>query len=755
MPLGLPAPPASLAPTPQRYATKDFNRSAAPAQMNMTGSNPAVPGNTSVGGIFNIKSLTQTLEDERVEAEKNAVVANNTPVIQGLVAYIRKCWSDAKIAKENTVEPRMVASLDQRAGRYPAHKLAEFAEQNSVAVYMMLTGTKCRAASAWMRDVLLTVNDDKPWTIEPTPVAELAPDVMNAIVESAAGPIAQVMAVGVDPSQADVRELLMIIKEEMATEVQEKANAATERMSRKMQDQLLEGGFVQALSEFIDDLTTFPSAILKGPVVRKKPQLCWYPDAAKTGSFKLETKDKLVLEWERTDPKDIYPAPDSSRIEDSYLIERHRMSRGDLQALKGTEGYADDAIDAVLKQYGAGGLHEWIQIDTTGGIAEGKSSTAISSNPSKLIDALQFWGPVQGQMLIDWGMKKKDVPDPLKEYNIEAWLIGTWIIKASINPDPLARRPYYKASYEELPGSFWGNSVSDLCRDTQDICNAAARALVNNMSIASGPQVVCNVDRLPLGENLNQMFPWKIWQVTSDPAGGSGKPIDFFSPTSNAQELMAIYEKFAVLADEYTNIPRYMTGDSPAGGAGRTASGMSMLMSNAGKGIKQVIASIDVRVIEKAIDRLYFYNMRYGEDPDLKGDIKIVARGATSLMMKENAQQRRNEFLQIALSNEIVHKVVGMEGIAVMLRETAKTLDLNTDKIVPPLPVLKQRWAAEQKAVEAQQAQLMAQQAAMDGAPINVNMQRAPGGSPAAPPGNGQQLMDGAPVTDNFSPTPQ
>ena len=50
---------------------------------------------------------------------------------------------------------------------------------------------------------------------------------------------------------------------------------------------------------------------------------------------------------------------------------------------------------------------------------------------------------------------------------------------------------------------------------------------------------------------------------------------------------MGIYEKFATLADEYTGIPRYMTGDASVGGAGRTASGMSMLMSNAGKSIKR------------------------------------------------------------------------------------------------------------------------------------------------------------------------
>jgi hypothetical protein len=215
--------------------------------------------------------------------------------------------------------------------------------------------------------------------------------------------------------------------------------------------------------------------------------------------------------------------------------------------------------------------------------------------------------------------------------------------------------------------------------------------------------------------------------------------MQFYQPNSMAAELMAVYEKFANLADEYTGIPRYMTGDSPAGGAGRTASGMSMLMTNAGKSIKQVIANIDATVIKPAIDRLYFYNMRYGTDPDLKGDINVRAKGAASLVQKEQAQVRQNQFLQIALQSPIVQQVVGMEGIAELLRQSAKTLDLNPDLIVPPVEVIKQRMINEQ----AMQQQQM--QAAQIGGQV-----QAGGSAPAPRPG--AQLQNGAPVANSFAP---
>jgi hypothetical protein len=326
-------------------------------------------------------------------------------------------------------------------------------------------------------------------------------------------------------------------------------------------------------------------------------------------------------------------------------------------------------------------------------------------------------------------MKPEQVPDPQQEYEVEAWVIGPYVIKAVLNPDPLSRRPYYKASYAEVPGSWWGQSVADLVRDVQQAANAALRAMINNAAIASGPQVGILTDRIAAGEDVTQLSPWRIWQMTSDPMHGTPQPpISFFQPNSNVQELMAMFDKFTTMADEVSGIPRYMTGDAKAGGAGRTASGLSMLMTNAGKSIRSVISGIDLRIIQPTLERLYYYNMRYETDPDLKGDINIEARGAANLVAKEAAQVRRNEFLA-ATANPIDMEIVGVEGRASVLREVARGLDMNTDKIVPPVEVLRQRWQAKQ-----------ALAAPDTGTPAG----------PGAMQNNQQQLMDGAPIADNM-----
>jgi hypothetical protein len=134
------------------------------------------------------------------------------------------------------------------------------------------------------------------------------------------------------------------------------------------------------------------------------------------------------------------------------------------------------------------------------------------------------------------------------------------------------------------------------------------------------------------------------------------------------------------------------------------------------------------------LERLYYYNMRYSNDAELKGDVNVVARGANSLIAKDAAQLRRNEFLA-ATANPIDMQIIGLPGRAAILRENAKTLDMDPDKIVPPPEVVAAREAAQaQMLIAQQQAQAQAQQG-------------------KKPSGSGQNLMDGSPVTDNFSPS--
>jgi hypothetical protein len=612
--------------------------------------------------------------DLEAESRRRNEETQNTPVIQGLAAHVRERWDSARVAKRK-LEERMLQCLRQRNGEYDPEKATEIAEQGGSDIFINLTSVKCRAATSWLRDTLLGSGADKPWSIQGTPEPTMPPEILQELQATLAQQLmTHIEQGGMPPSQDELRQMAMAMKDEAQRLLKEESDERVSRMERKMEDQLAEGGWHKAFNEFLDDIVTFPYAVLKGPIKRKRKTLQWQ-------NGKLVPVETIRNEWERVDPFMLYWAAWSWDLGDGYIIERHRMTADDLQALIGVPGYNDDAIRTILNDFGSTGMKQWLWTDASKAQAEGKYVTeAIISGD--LVDALQMWDSVKGSLLIEWGLTEKEIPDPALNYPCEVWLIGNVVIRAVLNYDPLGRKPYYLTSYENLPGSVDGKGVTDLCRDAQSMVNASARSLANNMGISSGPQVGVNVSRLPQGEDITDMHPWKIWQFTQSEVADNTAPITFFQPQSNANELMAVFEKFSARADEDTMIPRYMSGESSAG-AGRTSSGLSMLISNAGKGIKQVISNIDHNVITPAIERLYQDNLRYSDDPDLVGDVNIVATGATSLVIKEAEAVRRNEFLQTVLNSPVAQQIVGMDGAAELLRDQARNLSGNVDRIVP------------------------------------------------------------------------
>jgi hypothetical protein len=597
--------------------------------------------------------------------------------IQELAAHVRTRWESAHKAKRD-LEERMLQCVRQRNGEYDPDVQGDIRAQGGSSLFIQLTSVKCRAATSWLRDTLLGTGSDKPWSMDASPVPELPADITQGLEGKLAQEIMQAFqSTGAMPEEEELAKIANEMQDEAMELAKEESEKRINRMERKMEDQLLEGGWYEAFNEFIEDVVTFPYAVMKGPVKRRRKVLKW-------SEGKLIPEEVIRNEWERVNPFDLYWAPWAWNINDGFVIERHRMTPDDLQTLIGVPGYNDDAIKTVLNEFNGGGLKEWLWVDSARATAEGKRTTEAVNN-TDLIDALQLWDSISGKLLVEWGVPEEEIEDQTMSYPCEVWLIGGTVIRAVLNYDPIGRKPYYMTSYEAKPGSVDGKGVADLCRDSQAMVNATARSLANNMGISSGPQVGVNISRLPAGEDITDMHPWKIWQFQASEYNDGSPPLSFFQPQSNAQELMAVFEKFSERADEDTMIPKYMTGGHTPG-AGRTSSGLAMMISNAGKGIKQVINNIDKNVIIPAIQRLYHDNLRYSDDPDLIGDVNISARGASSLIVREAEAVRKNDFLQLVLNSPMAQEIVGLDGAAELLRDAATNLNTNPDRIVPDRP---------------------------------------------------------------------
>jgi hypothetical protein len=293
------------------------------------------------------------------------------------------------------------------------------------------------------------------------------------------------------------------------------------------------------------------------------------------------------------------------------------------------------------------------------------------------------------------------------------------------------RHPYYLTSFEKVPGSVSGHSIVDICEDLQEVSNAAFRSLVNNLSLSSGPQVVINDQMISPTEHGDELYPWKRWHVQGDPYGSTNKPVDFFQPQSNIQELLLVISSVNTMADERSAIPRYLTGESLSGGAGRTSSGLAMLMNNAEKVLQFVCANIDGDVIRPAIQAMYDMVMLTDRTGMLTGREEIRVEGSQATIQKETQRQRQLQFLQLT-ANPVDMQIVGLIGRARVLRAISGGLDLGDD-IVPDDDTLQSQQEAQQR--------LQAAQAAVSAHAQAAGVQ--PPGQPPQPGGRGRGSAQG------------
>lgn len=620
------------------------------------------------------------------EQRENEAKANQPPLTlqaeDAIASHVKACWSVAKQSRMPLTQ-RLLDCYRRRKGIYDSEKLSAIKQTGGSEIYMMLTASKVRSAKAWLSD-LYNPSGDRPWALESTPIPDLPDDIKRKLVAEA---VQSGVQQGIDIQT--IKAMLAEHRDRLLDELKEVAEERAEKMSEKIEDILTEGDWREEFDEFLDDFVTFPYAVIKGLEFRSQKKLKWVD--AGTGEFVPETISSIKPCVRRVSPFNYYPSPSVNKsLDGHWCIEHHRFTRKDLTDMRNSPGYKADKIAEVLLQYQMSGLREWMFEDGERERIEGKTHNYQSDE----IDAIEFEGSLPGKWLLESGVNKSVVTDPAQEYMVSVVVIGNHTVRALINPDPSGKSDYHFTSWDPVPGAFAGNALSELMSDQQDMCNAAARALSNNMGMASGPQVWIETDRLADGADATGVWPWKVWQSSEGTRSGPG--VGFFQPQSNANELMAIYERFSNYADDIVGLPKFANGSDGGAGAAKTARGLGMLMNAASKTVKQAVRNIDIRVIEPVIEKTFNYVMLFDEDKEIKGDAVPKARGSQALVHKEETAIRAREFLQ-ASANPMDAEILDLESRHKLWREAFNNSDLPTDRILPTSEELKNRLMEKQR----------------------------------------------------------
>lgn len=631
-------------------------------------------------------------ERQKLEAEQQSENSTEEKQMSDLAAHIRTLWGKAKRAK-STIADLMIQDLRERNMEYSPEKLAQIRSIRSAEPFDPLVNRKCRTMEAWIREIYNQPGQIS-FAVEPTPVPELPEEMekeitqrfyQEAITQLLLSGMQSGMAVSAEGMMETVQDMLPDFQARLKRLIFQKAKQAAEEMTKEVDDKFREGGWYKAIDECVYDIVTLRATILKGPIVRqeKSRRLSTNPS---TGTFGISYETKITPQYERVSPFDFFPLWDSGGIDDGDIIERIYYRPDQLSDMIGLPGFREDEIKEILQKYENSGLDDWqTDVDTDRDEQEKQKKDESASTMRTKIACLEWWGAVSGKKLAGFGLKDEsgEEPqdlDPAKIYHAKAWLIDKHIIKAAPNTEPGGEKPYSVSALEKIPGSIWGRGLPAHLKWLSAKLCAIDRAVVNNVGVASGPQVMANKEMFPEGYDFT-LYPWKVWQSTGDLMASGQKPVDFFSPPLVVEKLIRAYEHYMKVADD-TSVPSYAHGDTQVGGAGNTLGGLSMLMRGGARMVYTAIRNIDEDLIARTATKQFYWNLAHNPRKAIIGDLKVVARGSSYLAVKEQESIRMMEFARNT-NNPLDAQITGVEGRRYLLTTAAKALNIDPEEAFP------------------------------------------------------------------------
>lgn len=651
-----------------------------------------------------------------LDAAATPVNSAETQQLSGVVAWIKDRYNRSLTARRPT-ENKWLDSWRNYRGLYGPE--VAFTETEKSRAFIKITKTKVLAAFSQVIDVLLA-NNSFPIGIEPKKLPEGIAETVHVETDPAIEAATQGLYSG--PSSpfgypGDGKDLKPgatindLLDEDTKREVQgrqvrpgpgatpssvtiEPAMKAAKKMEKKISDQLDSSSGSKHLRMTAFEMVLFGTGAMKGPLALYKEYPKWDSETGQYAPVK-----KLIPTVEAVSIWNLYPDPDAFNTSQlSYMIERHRLNRTQMRALKRRPYFLADQIEkCILSGYNYNRLW-WEPV-----ISDMPMVPAVER-----YEVFEYWGMIDTQIAAAQGI---EIPDEYKEQDeisVNCWICGNEILRLVINPFTPQRIPYHMVPYELQPYLIWGIGLAENMSDTQLLMNGFMRMATDN-GVLSG-SLIFEIDETMLvpGQDMT-LYPGKIFKKNG---GQPGQTIFSHQFPNVVDQNLKMFDKARELADEATGIPSITHGNAGIGpNLGRTSSGISMVMGAAAGNIRTVIKNIDDYLLQPLGEAMFAFNMQFDFDQEIKGDLEVVARGTDSLMRNEVRSQRLTNFLQV-VSNPMLAPYAKFPYI---LREISRSMDLDPDKTT-------------NTSLEAmEQAQILK---------MMMQQQQAPGNGNPAPSGN-------------------
>lgn len=536
-----------------------------------------------------------------------------------------------QVAAKQQIENRWLADLRQYHGEYTPDEVSRMEQNGGSRVFVNITRNKTRAAQARLSDMLLP-NDDRNWGIKPTPVPS--------------------------PSGGQFDRATM------ADATEEAAKA----MSARIEDDFTEAHYNAIARDVIADSCLLGTGVLKGPTVVNRTRRAWVTD--EYGQSVMEIQQEFRAGLEHVSPWDFFPDMSAANMaEAEFVFERKLINRKQLRQLAELPGVLPGQLRRALDDDGG----HYISHDRRDDIRAITGVDTVAND--KRWELWEYWGPLDKEELRACGCEVEE--DPLIEYSGCVLMVGPHVIKAAINPLDSGDLPYSVCNWEEDGSSIFGFGVPYLMRNPQRVANAAYRMMMDNAGLSSGPQVVMKKKGLTPVDGDWTLRPRKLWYDENE--GEVGHHFKVYDIPTRQGDLFAIFQQAQQMADTETNLPILLQGEGVSGGPGaRTATGMQMLMNNSNIVLRSAVKNFDDGITEPTVRRFYDWHMAYTDDPEIKGDFDVVARGSSVLIAREEQQEKLMMLSQVAASNPIFAKATDWVGL---YKEILRTLQVPVDTV--------------------------------------------------------------------------
>lgn len=629
---------------------------------------------------------------------------------------------------------RWLADLMAYKGLYSPTVASRLKDARRSSVYYRLTTYKVNTMTARLMELLFPQRA-RNWALEATPEPELPQEIFEREMDEQIAAQADALLrerldalgqSGTMPDDLAVRRLAEEARQQAVAALdtpvnrQRVAQERAARMAEVIDDQLKDNSgngqrrpsWERNCRAVVASACLYGMGVLKGPLVERVTRRRYA--AVDTGSGdpawrEVEDGEALRPYHEAVSIWDIFPDPDARDPEElRYIWQMHLYTDKDLQDLTTFPGFDGASIRRYMRLHpdGDAKLETWESC-----LRELDPERGGGGQLAHRYRVLERWGYLSGEDLAAAGA---EIPDGGRSrvYPSNVWtLMDGTVIKAALNPLEGVDIPYFFYAYQSDDTTFWPEGIASLLRGPQAGVNAAVRAMQDNAAASSGPVLGLNVHALSEGEELDGMLASRVF-LFDRPGSSIGDLFSAVSVPSCIEHNLALHNFWRDASDEIST-PRFNQGDGNVAGAGKTASGLSMLMGASNILLKDHVKDFDDRIISPFIRAMYRWNMHWHPREDIKGDYEVVASGSQSLIAKEVRAQQVPAVLSYLGMPQFVPYIKADALLEVALEQT----DLPVDRLLRTKEEA-QAFEAQQQAAQAQaQAEAFARELTARGVP--------------------------------------